>query len=125
MPTAFQTLRRFAWERSSLLRRPLEGAAAELEGMLATNYPWQANVVRELRLAVERGDAREAERRFSSGDIWGGAGSVSDVTFLSPEVDKRSWRLFIRLVRGFALAGIHLAPATDKASIYRTWLRDL
>jgi hypothetical protein len=79
--------------------------------------------MRQLRLAVERGDAAEAERLFSSGDIWGGAGSVSDVSFLSPEVDQQSWRLLIRLVRNFAVAGIAYPPATDRASIYKKWLR--
>jgi hypothetical protein len=87
------------------------------------DYPAQADVMRLLRLAVEKGDVTEAERRFSAGDIWGGAGSVSDVTFLRPDLDRRSWRLLIRLVRTFAMAGITYSPATESASIYKKWLR--
>ena len=123
MHTAFQSLRRFIWKRSPLLRRPAERTAAKLEEMLRTDYPAQASVMRQLRLAAERGDDAEAERRFSSGYIWGGAGSVSDVSFLSPKVDQHNWRLLIRLVRNFALAGIAYPPATDRASIYKKWLK--
>jgi len=96
----------------------------ELEQMLrAADYPAQAAVMRKLRLAIERGDIAEAERRFSSGDIWGGAGSVRDISFMSPEADRRSWRLLIRLVRTFAVAGINYPPATESASIYKKWLK--
>ena len=91
--------------------------------MLQADYPAQASVMRKLRLAVERGDAAEAERCFSSGDIWGGAGSVSDVSFLSPETDQQSWRLLIRLVRSFALGGFAYPPASDRAAIYKKWLK--
>ena len=89
----------------------------------SADYAAQADVMRQLRLAVEQGDAAEAERRFSAGDIWGGAGSVSDVSFTSPEADRRSWRLLIRLVRAFAVAGITSSRATENASIYKKWLK--
>ena len=123
MPTAFQSLRRFIWQHLPSLRRPAERTAAELEEMLRANHPWQANFMRQLRLAVERGDMAEAELRFSSGDMWGGSGSVCDVSFLSAKADQQSWRLLIRLVRSFALAGITFAPASSRASIYKEWLR--
>lgn len=124
MPTPFQPLLRLAWQSAPLLRQPAARVAMELEQMLrAADYPAQANVMRQLRLAVERGDIAEAERRFSAGDIWGGAGSVSDVSFVSPDADRRSLRLLIRLVRAFARAGMTYAPATDRASVYKKWLK--
>jgi hypothetical protein len=96
----------------------------ELEQMLGgADYPAQADVMRQLRLAVERGDFADAQRRFASGDIWGGAGSVWDVSFMSPEGDRRSWRLLLRLVRTFAVAGITYPPANERASACKKWLK--
>ncbi|MGZ3173178.1 MAG: hypothetical protein ACXWJC_09030 [Croceibacterium sp.] len=90
--------------------------------MLRADHPAHAEVMRELRLAVERGDFIDAECRFSTGEIWGGMGSVCDVSFPERDVDRRSWQLFVRLVKGFKIAGMTYQPATERASMFKEWL---
>lgn len=123
MSNTSKTIRRFLWERIPLLRQTALEPARELAEMLRADYSWQADVMQQLSLAIEKGDFVEAKRRFSSGDLWGGAGSVCDVQWPSQETNKRKHRLFIRLVRAFAIAGITYPAATYMASVYKGWIK--
>jgi hypothetical protein len=91
--------------------------------MLRPDYNWHADVLQKLQESVDRGDLAEAELRFSSGDIWGGAGSVSDVSFSDPSMDEQKCKLLWRLVTGFARGGITYPPASNMAAIYKGWIR--
>ena len=79
-------------------RDEINGAIAELVAMLRSDYGWQADVLMRLREAVNGQDRQAVEELFGSGDIWGGAGSVHDVSFCDAVLDERKRKLLIELV---------------------------
>jgi len=89
---------------------------------LLSDHPWQANVMRALAEAAESSDAEELYRLYASGDIWGGAGSVFDVSLPTPDANKAHCSLMAELVQSFEEAGIRFAPAEARASVCRQWL---
>lgn len=97
---------------------------AEIVALLRPDYGWQADLLIGLKEAVARGDLLEAEKRFASGDIWGGAGSFRDVSFSDSRLNARKCELEIGLVEAFARAGITNRAASETATIYRSWLRE-
>jgi hypothetical protein len=97
---------------------------SELIALLTPNHLWHADVVRRLQQTVQRDDLAEAELQFSSVDMWGGSGSVTDVSFADGAKDQRICELMIELVDAFAKAGIANKRASEMAAIYRSWLEN-
>ena len=61
----------------------IEQVARSLAELLG-DRPWQASVMMKLADAASAEDWGELETLYASGDIWGGSGSVSDVSFPDP-----------------------------------------
>lgn len=106
------------------IREDINRVISELVGMLRPDYDWQADVLMGLREAVNRHDLQAAEEQFSSGNIWGGSGSVRDVSFVDSASNARKCELEIELVDAFGRAGITSKAASEMAAIYRRWIAD-
>jgi len=105
-------------------RDEINSAIAELVAMLRSDYGWQADVLMRLREAVNGQDRQAVEELFGSGGIWGGAGSVHDVSFCDAVLDERKRKLLFELVDAFASAGITNRGASETVAIYRRWLAE-
>lgn len=105
-------------------REDVSRIISELVAMLRPDYGWHADVLIRLREAVNRRDLQGAEDQFASGDIWGGSGSVRDVSFVDSASNARKCELEIELVDAFASAGIANEAATEMAAIYRRWIAE-
>ena len=106
------------------IRENVNRIIAELVGMLRPDHGWQADVLSGLKEAVNRRDIQSAEEQFASGNMWGGAGSVRDASFVDSASNARKCKLEIELVDAFASAGITNKAATEMAAIYRGWLAE-
>ena len=105
-------------------REDVSRIIAELVALMRPGYGWQADVLIRLRDAVNRHDLKGAKEQFASNDIWGGSGSVRDVSFVDSASNARKCELEIELVDAFASEGIANRAATEMAAIYRRWIAE-
>jgi len=106
------------------IQEDINRVISELVAMLRPDYGWQADVLVRLRDAVNKRDLLAAEEQFASGDIWGAAGSVRDVSFGDSASNARKCELEIELVDTFASVGIANKAASEMAAIYRRWIAE-
>jgi len=113
-----------AWAMRIAMHEDINRILSELVAMLRPDYGWQADVLVRLRDAIDSDDLEAAADQFASGDLWGGSGSVHDVTLADSASNARKCGLIIELVDRFALVGITNGAASEMAAIYRRWMAE-
>ena len=107
---------------SDAFKGEIEQLTSEIVTLLR-DHPYQANTMACLGESV-RLRPNEIAAAYRDGAIWGGSGSVCDVSFSDRAADAAKCRLLVRLVECFELEGYHYEGASQMAAIYRRWLKD-
>ena len=95
----------------------------EIAQLLERDGHPQAEYVSALA-TVAKWDPTSVEPGLTSGAMWGGSGSVFDVSEFSSREDRRRFvRLLVRLVEEMRQAGITAPGAESRATIMLNWLK--
>ena len=104
------------------LKESVPQVAAELASLIEASSLYHANIVRQLEAAVLTGDSSDIRKQFCSLDMWGGSGSVADLSLTPPDAQRRSCELLSRLNSAFRNAGIGCPRADQWTDTFDQWL---
>ena len=99
----------------------VEHLTSEIAALLS-EYPAQADVITRLG-ETARSHPDDLKTAYRDGAIWGGSGSVIDVQLRDRAADAAKCRLIVQLVERFEHEGYLYEPASQRAAIYRGWLK--
>jgi hypothetical protein len=95
-----------------------------LIGLIEGQSTFHAEIVRKLEATVLKGNVAEVRADYCSVEMWGGSGSVADLSLDEPKAQKRSCELLSRLNAEFRDAGIECARADQWTNTFDQWLDD-
>ena len=95
--------------------------ASDLRELLLPDCPAHAAFVGRLGQSVAERDFPTAVRLFSSLDMWGGSGSIADISLPTPAANEKMNELLMQLVKHFGDAGIAYPRATTWVSVFEEW----
>jgi len=107
---------------AAALKNSVPPITAELIGLIAAQSPFHADIVRRLESTVLTGDVAEVRAKFCSPEMWGGSGSVADLSLDEPNAQRRSCELLSRLNGEFRAAGFECARADRWTDTFDQWL---
>lgn len=88
---------------------------------LSTDYPYHAALAASLAEEVQR-DWHTARTNYCSGEWWGGAGSMFDLSPRDAAKRQKLAILLIELVGQFDRIGIKCVGATERTDVLKRWL---
>jgi hypothetical protein len=104
------------------LKDTVPSIATELIGLVEGQSMHHAEILRRLQTAVLTGDVADVRAEFCSLDMWGGSGSVADLSLRDPRARRRSCHLLSRLNAEFRDAGFECARANQWTDVFDQWL---
>jgi hypothetical protein len=107
---------------AAALKDSVPPITAELAGLIEGQSMFHAEIVRRLEAAALAGDVAEVRAQFCSLEMWGGSGSVADLSLDEPSAQRRSCRLLSRLNAEFRNAGFECARADQWTDTFDQWL---
>jgi hypothetical protein len=107
---------------AATLKDSIPPITAELAGLIEGQSMVHAEIVQRLEATVIAADVGEIRAGFCSMDMWGGSGSVADLSLDDPIAQKRACELLSRLNAQFRDAGIKCARADQWTDTFDQWL---